>query len=84
MMAQRSHTKPVPNGLDDLRAKLTITRAAVGTSAASAQSAQFQRLGLWRDLEYKDKLIMEHEHRVMMLAEQFDQLQKDMQLRESS
>ncbi|KAH9606268.1 hypothetical protein KSS87_020103 [Heliosperma pusillum] len=72
------------NDLDDLRAKLTITRATADASAASAQSAQFQCLALMRDMEDKDKLIKEHEHRVVRLAEQLDKLQMDLQLRESS
>ncbi|XP_074273013.1 uncharacterized protein LOC141596686 isoform X1 [Silene latifolia] len=72
------------NDLDDLRAKLAVTRATADASAASAQSAQFQFLALLRDLEDKDKLIMEHEHRVVMLAEQLDKLFKLVKFDESA
>ncbi|KAK3415963.1 hypothetical protein EUGRSUZ_H01317 [Eucalyptus grandis] len=53
-------------------------------SAVSAESAQHQCLALLKELDEKNSSIMEHEHRVNVLAEQLDNLQKDLQARESS
>ncbi|XP_030529520.1 nuclear envelope-associated protein 2-like isoform X2 [Rhodamnia argentea] len=70
--------------LDDLRSQLATTQATAEASAASAESAQHQCLALLKDLDEKNSSIMEHEHRVNVLAEQLDNLQTDLQARESS
>lgn len=70
--------------LDDLRTQLVVTRATADSSAASAQSAKFQCLELQRELDEKNSSLREHEERVIRLGEQLDNLQKDLQARESS
>lgn len=70
--------------LDDLRSQLATTQVTAEASAVSAESAQHQCLALLKELDEKNSSIMEHEHRVNVLAEQLDNLQKDLQARESS
>ena len=70
--------------LDDLRSKLAATQATADATAASAQSAQKQCLVLLKELEEKNFTLKEHEDRVTRLGEQLDNLQKDLQARESS
>ena len=70
--------------LDDLRTQLVATRAKADGSAASAQSAQLQCLELLKELDEKNSSLREHEDRVTRLGEQLDNLQKDLQARESS
>lgn len=70
--------------MDGLRSQLTTTKATAEASAASAQSAQFQCLALLKELEEKNFSLREHEDRVTRLGEQLDNLQKDLQARESS
>ncbi|XP_038902247.1 nuclear envelope-associated protein 2-like isoform X2 [Benincasa hispida] len=70
--------------LDGLRLQLAATQATADASAASAQSAQNQCLVLLKELDEKNTCIKEHEDRVKRLGEQLDNLQKDLQARESS
>lgn len=70
--------------LDDLRVQLAATRATADASAASAQSAQLQCLELVKELDEKNSSLKAHEDRVTRLGEQLDNLQKDLQARESS
>jgi len=70
--------------LDELRTQLVATRATADASAASAQSAQLQCLELVKELDEKNGSLREHEDRVLRLGEQLDNLQKDLQARESS
>ncbi|KAG6750347.1 hypothetical protein POTOM_044835 [Populus tomentosa] len=70
--------------LDGLRPQLAATRAAADASAASAQSVQLQCLALIKELDAKNSLLKEHEEHVSRLGEQLDNLQKDLQARESS
>ncbi|EEF50026.1 conserved hypothetical protein [Ricinus communis] len=70
--------------LDGLRSQLAATQATADASAASAQSAQLQCLALLKELDMKNSSLKEHEDRVTRLGEQLDNLQKDLQARESS
>ncbi|KAJ1425551.1 myosin-11-like isoform X1 [Sesbania bispinosa] len=70
--------------LDGLRTQLVATRATADASAASAKSAQLQCLELLKELDEKNSSLREHEDRVIRLGEQLDNLQKDLQARESS
>ncbi|KAL0552378.1 hypothetical protein IC582_011487 [Cucumis melo] len=70
--------------LDGLRLQLAATQATADASAASAQSAQNQCLVLLKELDEKNTSIKEYEDRVKRLGEQLDNLQKDLQARESS
>ncbi|KAK6911707.1 hypothetical protein RJ641_023800 [Dillenia turbinata] len=70
--------------LDTLRSQLSATQATADASAASAQSAQFQCSVLLKELDEKNSLIKEHEDRVNRIGEQLNNLQKDLQARESS
>jgi chromosome segregation ATPase len=70
--------------LDDLRYQLSATRATADASAESAQSAQLQCLALVKELDVKNSSLKEHENRVTRLGEQLDNLQRDLQARESS
>ena len=70
--------------MDGLRSQLAATRATADASAASAQSAQLQCLALIKELDAKNTSLKEHEERVTRLGEQLDNLQKDLQARESS
>ncbi|XP_031737349.1 nuclear envelope-associated protein 2 isoform X1 [Cucumis sativus] len=70
--------------LDGLRLQLVATQATADASAASAQSAQNQCLVLLKELDEKNTSIKEYEDRVKRLGEQLDNLQKDLQARESS
>ncbi|XP_054795302.1 nuclear envelope-associated protein 2-like isoform X2 [Prosopis cineraria] len=70
--------------LDDLRTQFAATRATADASAASAQSAQLRCLELVKELDEKNSSLKEHEDRVTRLGEQLDNLQKDLQARESS
>lgn len=70
--------------LDSLRAQLAVTQATADASAASAQSVQLQCLALVKELNEKNSSLKEHEDRVTRLGEQLDNLQKDLQARESS
>lgn len=77
-------TKQYMKELDGLRSQLTSTQATADASAASAESAQLQCLALLRELDEKNQSLKDHEDQVNMLAEQLDNLQKDLQARESS
>lgn len=70
--------------LDDLKTQLVATRATADASAASAKSAQLHCVELVKELDEKNSSLREHEDRVTRLAEQLDNLQKDLQARESS
>ncbi|GMN44115.1 hypothetical protein TIFTF001_013315 [Ficus carica] len=70
--------------LDAVRSQLAATQATAEASAASAQSAQLQCLVLLKELDEKNFSLKEHEERVTRLGEQLDNLQKDLQARESS
>lgn len=70
--------------LDELRCQLTSTQATADASAASAQSAQTQCLVLLKELDEKNNSLKEHEDRVKKLAEQLDNLEKDLRAREAS
>ncbi|KAJ4843574.1 hypothetical protein Tsubulata_045301 [Turnera subulata] len=70
--------------LDGVRSQLATTKATADASAASAQSAQLQCLALLKELDEKNSSLKEHEDRVTRLGEQLDNLQKDLQARESS
>ncbi|KAK6915726.1 hypothetical protein RJ641_020843, partial [Dillenia turbinata] len=70
--------------LDILKSQLSATQATADASAASAQSAQFQCSVLLKELDEKNGSIKEHEDRVNRLGEQLNNLQKDLQARESS
>ncbi|KDP23340.1 hypothetical protein JCGZ_23173 [Jatropha curcas] len=70
--------------LDGLRSQLAATQATADASAASAQSAQLQCLALIQELDMKNSSLKEHEDRVTKLGEQLENLQKDLQARESS
>lgn len=70
--------------LDAVRSQLASTQATADASTASAQSAQLQCLALLKELDEKNFSLKEHEERVTRLGEQLDNLQKDLQARESS
>ncbi|KAI9157063.1 hypothetical protein LWI28_016344 [Acer negundo] len=70
--------------LDDLRSQLSATQATADASAISAQSAELHCLALVKELDEKKNSLKEHEDRVTRLGEQLDNLQKDLQARESS
>lgn len=70
--------------MDGLRSQLAATQATADASTASAQSAQLQCLTLLKELDEKNFALKEHEDRVTRLGEQLDNLQKDLQARESS
>ncbi|XP_024439204.2 nuclear envelope-associated protein 2 isoform X2 [Populus trichocarpa] len=70
--------------LDGLRSQLAATRATADASAASAQSVQLQCLALIKEIDAKNSSLKEHEERVSRLGDQLDNLQKDLQARESS
>ncbi|RDY12125.1 Nuclear envelope-associated protein 2 [Mucuna pruriens] len=84
LQASASSVEQYLTELDDLRTKLVATRATADASAASAKSAQLQCLGLVKELDEKNCSLREHEDRVRRLGEQLDNLQKDLQARESS
>ncbi|OWM62876.1 nuclear envelope-associated protein 2-like [Punica granatum] len=69
---------------DALRSQIASTQATADASAASAQSAHLQCLALLKELDRKNTSLEEHEERVKRLGEQLDNLQKDLQARESS
>ncbi|KAH7542895.1 hypothetical protein FEM48_Zijuj02G0123700 [Ziziphus jujuba var. spinosa] len=75
---------PYLKELDGLRSQLAATQATADASTASAQSAQLQCLTLLKELDEKNFALKEHEDRVTRLGEQLDNLQKDLQARESS
>ena len=70
--------------LDDLRSQLSVTQATADASAASAQSAQLQCLVLLKELDEKNSSLKEHEDHVTRLGKRLDNVQKDLQARESS
>lgn len=70
--------------IDELRFQLTATQATADASAALAQSAQLQCFALLKELDEKNHCLKEHEDRVQRLAEQLDNLQKDLLARELS
>lgn len=70
--------------MDGLRSQLSATQAIVDSSAVSARSAELQCLALVKELEEKNGSLKEHEDRVVRLGEQLDNLQRDLQARESS
>ncbi|EOY11757.1 Encodes alpha-helical IF-like protein isoform 3 [Theobroma cacao] len=82
--AEETLTRQYLSELDDLRSQLSVTQATADASAASAQSAQLQCLALIKELDEKNSSLREHEDRVTRLGEQLDNLQKDLQARESS
>ncbi|KAH1229512.1 Nuclear envelope-associated protein 2 [Glycine max] len=84
LQASASSAEKYLKELDDLRTQLVTTRATADASAASAQSAQLQCLELVKELNEKNGSLREHEDRVLRLGEQLDNLQKDLQARESS
>ncbi|QCE07229.1 hypothetical protein DEO72_LG9g2246 [Vigna unguiculata] len=84
LQASASSTEKYLKELDDLRAQLVATRKTADASAASAQSAQLQCSELLKELDEKNGSLREHEARVLRLGEQLDNLQKDLQARESS
>lgn len=84
IQASASSAEKYLKDLDDLRTQLVATRATADASAASAQSAQLQCLELIKELDEKNGSLREHEDRVQRLGEQLDNLQKELQARESS
>ncbi|WVY97642.1 hypothetical protein V8G54_029793 [Vigna mungo] len=84
LQASASSTEKYLKQLDDLRSQLVATRKTADASAASAQSAQLQCSELVKELDEKNGSLREHEARVLRLGEQLDNLQKDLQARESS
>ncbi|KAF7805026.1 nuclear envelope-associated protein 2-like [Senna tora] len=84
LQASASTAEKYLNELDDLRTQIAATRATAEASVASAQSAQLQYVELVKKLDEKNSSVREHENRVMRLGEQLDNLQKDLQARESS
>ncbi|XVF57648.1 hypothetical protein PTKIN_Ptkin06aG0222100 [Pterospermum kingtungense] len=84
LQASASAAEKYLRELDDLGSELSLTQAAADASTASAQSAQMQCLALLKELDEKNSSLKEHEDRVTMLGEQLDNLQKDLQARESS
>ncbi|XP_047162191.1 nuclear envelope-associated protein 2-like [Vigna umbellata] len=84
LQASAFSTEKYLKQLDDLRSQLVATRKTADASAASAQSAQLQCSELVKELDEKNGSLREHEARVLRLGEQLDNLQKDLQARESS
>ncbi|XP_055961205.1 nuclear envelope-associated protein 2-like [Mercurialis annua] len=84
VQASASTAEKYLNKLDSLRSQLSATQATADASAASAQSAQLQCLALLKELDMKNSSLKEHEDRVTRLGEQLDNLQNDLQARESS
>ncbi|XP_022719609.1 nuclear envelope-associated protein 2-like isoform X1 [Durio zibethinus] len=84
LQASTSAAEKYLRELDDLRSQLSVNQANADASAASAQSAQLQCLALLKELDEKNNSLKEHEDRVTRLGEQLDNLQKDLQARESS
>lgn len=72
------------NELDDLRAQIAATRATAEASVQSAQSAQLQYVALVKELDEKNCSLRKHENCVTRLGEQLDNIEKDLQARESS
>lgn len=70
--------------MDNLTSQLISTKATAEASAASAESAQLQRMALLKELDQKNRSLKEHEARVNKLGEQLDLLQADLQSQESS
>ncbi|KAF5454245.1 hypothetical protein F2P56_023924 [Juglans regia] len=84
LQASASTAEKYLKELDGLRSQLSATLAIVDSSAASARSAELQCLALVKELEEKNGSLKEHEDRVVRLGEQLDNLQRDLQARESS
>ncbi|KAL9267551.1 Nuclear envelope-associated protein 2-like protein [Drosera capensis] len=84
IQASNSAAEKYLTEIDELRFQLTATQATADASAASAQSAQLQCFALLKELDEKNDCLKEHEDRVQRLAEQLDNLQKDLQARELS
>ncbi|XP_048324044.2 nuclear envelope-associated protein 2 isoform X2 [Ziziphus jujuba] len=84
LQASASTAEKYLKELDGLRSQLAATQATADASTASAQSAQLQCLTLLKELDEKNFALKEHEDRVTRLGEQLDNLQKDLQARESS
>lgn len=84
LQASASAAEKYLKELDDLRSQLSATQAIADSSAVSAQSAQLQCLALVKELEEKNSSLKHHEDRVIRLGEQLDNLQRDLQARESS
>ncbi|XP_028792082.1 nuclear envelope-associated protein 2 [Neltuma alba] len=72
------------NELDDLGTQIAATRAAAEASVASAQSADLHYAELAKELYEKNRSLKEHEVCVIWMGQQVDNLQKDLQARESS
>ncbi|KAL9272876.1 Nuclear envelope-associated protein 2-like protein [Drosera capensis] len=69
--------------LDELKNQLTTTQATANATAASARSAHLQYLALLKELDEKNHYLKQHEDRVHRLAEQLNNLQDELQARES-
>lgn len=69
---------------DVLRSQIATAQATADASATSAQSAQLQCLALLKELDRKNCSLEEQEERMSRLGEQLDNLQRDLQSRESS
>ncbi|WCJ26850.1 Nuclear envelope-associated protein 2 [Euphorbia peplus] len=84
LQASASAAEKYLSDLDGIRSQLNTAQATADASAASAQAAQLQCLALLKELDVKNSSLKEHEDRVTKLGEQLDNLQKDLQARESS
>ncbi|GAB2211661.1 hypothetical protein Droror1_Dr00024987 [Drosera rotundifolia] len=69
--------------LDELKNQLTTTQATANATAASARSAHLQCLALLKELNEKNHCLKQHEDRVQRLAAQLNNLQDELQARES-
>lgn len=70
--------------LGDIKSQLAATHATAEASALSAESAQSQCRVLSKQLHERTSSLKEHEYQVTRLGEQLDNLQKELQTRESS
>ncbi|KAL3843579.1 hypothetical protein ACJIZ3_000982 [Penstemon smallii] len=84
LQASTSAAEMYVRDLDDLRLRLSETKATADASAFSAQSAELHCSTLVKELEEKNRSLKEHEFRVNKLADQLDLLQKDLRTREYS
>ncbi|KAK4743543.1 hypothetical protein SAY87_001544 [Trapa incisa] len=84
LQAPSSTAEEYVKEMDDLRSKLASTQATADASAASAEAAQRQCVSLLKELDEKNRSLKDHEDRVNNLAEQLQNLRKDLHVRESS
>ncbi|KAK4787458.1 hypothetical protein SAY86_011291 [Trapa natans] len=84
LQASSSTAEEYVKEMDDLRSKLASTQATADASAASAEAAQRQCVSLLKELDEKNRSLKDHEDRVNNLAEQLQNLWKDLHVRESS